>query len=57
MRSIKRAEEMSPEERRREVAAILARGFLRLRSRRGYVPEAESDASTASEDREKSSQN
>lgn len=29
----------TPEERHAEVAAILAAGFLRLKCRRGYVPE------------------
>ena len=54
MRSIKTPERMTPEERLHEVAAILAAGFLRLNSRRGYVPQAESDAP---DDREKSSHN
>ena len=57
MRSIKTSERMTPEERLHEVAAILAAGFLRLESRRGYVPQAESDASGAPDDREKSSRN
>jgi len=32
-----------PEEPRAEVAAILATGFLRLKCRRGYVPEEPPD--------------
>ena len=57
MRSIKTPEGMTPEERLHEVAAILAAGFLRLRLRRGYVPQAESDAPDAPDDREKDSRN
>ena len=57
MRSIKTPERMTPEERLHEVAASLAAGFLRLKSRRGYVPKAESDASDVSDDREESSRN
>ena len=57
MRSIKTPERMTPQERLDEVTAILAAGFLRLRSRRGYVPQAESDAAAAPEGREKSFQN
>ena len=57
MRSIKTPERMTPDERLREVAAILAAGFLRLRSRRGYVPQAESDAPGAPDDREESFRN
>ncbi len=57
MRSIKTPERMTPEQRFHEVAAILATGFLRLKSRRGYVPQTESDASDAPDDREKSSRN
>jgi len=30
--------DMTPEHRRSELAAILAAGFLRLRTRRGHVP-------------------
>ena len=48
---------LTPNERRHEVAAILAAGFLRLKSRRGYVPQADSDAPSTPEDRENSSRN
>jgi hypothetical protein len=32
---------MTPQQRRQEIADILAGGFLRLRRRPGYVPDAE----------------
>ena len=57
MRTIKTPERMTPDERLHEVAAILAAGFLRLKSRRGYVPQAESDATDLPNIREKSSHN
>ena len=38
------AEMMTPRQRLEEIADILAGGFLRLRGRRGYVPEAEGGA-------------
>ena len=42
MYHIDNPERMTPEDRAKEVAATLATGFLRLRRRRGYVPDATS---------------
>jgi hypothetical protein len=37
-------DDMAPAERQREVAAILAAGFLRLKCRRGYIPAEQSES-------------
>jgi len=44
MHCVTEPEEMSPEERFREVAAILAVGFLRLKKQSGYLAGEQSDA-------------
>ena len=40
MHSLDDATDMTPDQRRREVAAILARGILRLRATRQVAPES-----------------
>ena len=44
MYSIDDPREMTPEERFKEVSAILAAGYLRLKKRTPYLPELTSDA-------------
>ena len=44
MHSVTEPEEMSQEERFREIAGILAAGILRLRKRGGYLADEQSDA-------------
>ena len=45
MYNIDDPKEMTPEERFKEVSAILAAGYLRLKKRTPYLPELTSDAS------------